>query len=130
MQRRTFLKRLATTSAGLALTSGMGTMPRNAYAKGKKQDFGEIKSLKVECVSETSWFDNPTLGKDIKAAGGINTNQYDVAYNEENLGGYAALIVKKPNIYWTAAGATIGWIMYSRKAVSIKCYKTKKSIPW
>ncbi|MEE4264790.1 MAG: MBL fold metallo-hydrolase [Desulfobacteraceae bacterium] len=92
MQRRTFLKRLATTSAGLALTSGMGTMPRNAYAKGKKQDFGEIKSLKVECVSETSWFDNPTLGKDIKAAGGINTNQYDVTYNEENLGGYAALI--------------------------------------
>ena len=67
-------------------------MTKNAYAK-KKEDFGEVKSVKVECVSETSWFDNATLGKDIKpAAGGINTNQYDVAYNEENLGGYAAVI--------------------------------------
>ena len=92
MQRRSFLKGLAASSAGLAITSGVGSMSKNAYAKKKKEDFGEVKSIKVECVSETSWFDNATLGKDIKAAGGINTNQYDVAYNEENLGGYAAVI--------------------------------------
>ncbi|MFH2129103.1 MAG: MBL fold metallo-hydrolase [bacterium] len=91
MKRRGFLKGLAATGAGAALVSGVGTLPK-AYARRKEEDFGEVKSLKVHCVSETSWFDNPTLGKDIKAAGGINTNQYDVAYNEENLGGYAAVV--------------------------------------
>lgn len=89
MQRRHFLKGLAATSAGLAM--GAGVLPRIADAKDK-EDFGEVKSIRVECISETSWFDNATLGKDIKAAGGINTNQYDVAYNVENLGGYAALV--------------------------------------
>jgi len=91
MKRRNFLKGLAAGSAGLAVNIGTGPMVPKAHAR-KKEDFGEVKSIKVECVSETSWFDNPTLGKDIKAAGGINTNQYDVAYNEENLGGYAAVI--------------------------------------
>lgn len=90
MKRRNFLKGLAATSAGLAI--GSGVLPQAAHAKKEKQDFGEVKSIRVECVSETSWFDNATLGKDIKAAGGINTNQYDVAYNEENLGGYAAVV--------------------------------------
>jgi len=90
MKRRNFLKGLAATSAGLAI--GSGVMPKSAHAKKEKQDFGEVKSIRVECVSETSWFDNATLGKDIKAAGGINTNQYDVSYNVENLGGYAALV--------------------------------------
>ncbi len=92
MKRRSFLKGLAAGSAGIAMSNGIGIMARKAHAKRKKEDFGEVKNIKVECISETSWFDNATLGKDIKAAGGINTNQYDIAYNEENLGGYAALI--------------------------------------
>jgi len=93
MKRRDFLKGIAATSAGLALSGGVGSLATKAHArKRKKQDFGEIKSLKVHCISETSWFDNATLGKDIKAAGGINTNQYDVVYNIDNLGGYAALL--------------------------------------
>ena len=91
MKRRGFLKGVASAGAGAAVVSGIGTMPK-AFARRKQEDFGEVKSVKVHCVSETSWFDNPTLGKDIKAAGGINTNQYDVSYNEENLGGYAAVV--------------------------------------
>lgn len=91
MKRRGFLKGLAATGAGAALVTGVGTVP-TVQARRKREDFGEVKSVKVHCVSETSWFDNPTIGKDIKAAGGINTNQYDVAYNEDNLGGYAAVV--------------------------------------
>ena len=91
MKRRDFLKGMAVTGAGVALSGGVGTLTKAAHA-AKKEDFGELKSVKVYCVSETSWFDNATLGKDIKAAGGINSNQYDVAYDVENLGGYAAVV--------------------------------------
>ena len=91
MKRRDFLKGVAATSTGIAISSGIGTMLPKAHAAGK-EDFGEVKSVKVHCISETSWFDNATLGKDIKEAGGINTNQYDVSYTKDNLGGYAALI--------------------------------------
>lgn len=67
-------------------------MVKNAHARKNKEDFGEVKRIKVECVSETGWFDNSIRGKDVKAGGGIYTSQYEIAYNEENLGGYAALI--------------------------------------
>ena len=92
MKRRDFLKRLAATGTGIALSGTVGTVSRAHARKKDKQDFGEVKSVKVHCISETSWFDNATLGKDIKTAGGINTNQYDIAYTEENLGGYTALV--------------------------------------
>lgn len=92
MKRRNFLKGLAATSAGFAVSGTVGSLSKARARSSGQQDFGEIKSLKVHVISETSWFDNPTLGKDIKAAGGINTNQYKVAYTEENLGGYSALI--------------------------------------
>jgi 7,8-dihydropterin-6-yl-methyl-4-(beta-D-ribofuranosyl)aminobenzene 5'-phosphate synthase len=92
MKRRNFLKGLAATSAGAACSGTVGTLSKATASSGEQQSFGEIKSLKVHCISETSWFDNETLGKDIKAAGGINTNQYEVAYTKENLGGYSALV--------------------------------------
>jgi len=118
MKRRDFLKGLAATSAGVALSGGVGSFATNAHArKRKKRDFGEIKSLKVQCISETSWFDNATLGKDIKAAGGINTNQYDVAYDIENLGGYAALLEVealdgKKTKYLLDTGWSNDWVDY------------------
>lgn len=117
MKRRKFLKGLAATSAGLAISGGVGSITRNAYARKKEVDFGEVKSIKVECVSETSWFDNATLGKDIKAAGGINTNQYDVVYNEDNLGGYAAVIEVealdgKKSKYLLDSGWSNDWMDY------------------
>ena len=91
MERRSFLKYVTASSAGAAVAS-LTPFGGKALAGKKKEDIGLVKSVKVSCISETSWFDNATLGKDIKAAGGINTNQYDVVYNQENLGGYAALI--------------------------------------
>jgi 7,8-dihydropterin-6-yl-methyl-4-(beta-D-ribofuranosyl)aminobenzene 5'-phosphate synthase len=91
MERRDFLKGLAVTGAGVAISGGVNLLSK-AHAQNGKEDFGEVKSVKVHCISETSWFDNATLGADIKKAGGINTNQYDVAYTKENLGGFAALV--------------------------------------
>jgi 7,8-dihydropterin-6-yl-methyl-4-(beta-D-ribofuranosyl)aminobenzene 5'-phosphate synthase len=91
MERRDFLKGLAVTGAGVAISGGVNLLSK-AHAQKGKEDFGEVKSVKVHCISETSWFDNATLGADIKKAGGINTNQYDVAYTKENLGGFAALV--------------------------------------
>ncbi|MBR9980595.1 MAG: MBL fold metallo-hydrolase [Desulfatitalea sp.] len=119
MKRRDFLKGVAATSAGVAVAAGVGSLPKQAFAKkkGEKEDFGEIKSLKVKCISETSWFDNATLGADIKAAGGINSNQYDVAYNTDNLGGYAALVEVealdgKKTKYLLDTGWSNDWIDY------------------
>ncbi len=85
------MKRLAVTSTGVAISGGVGSLSRNSFA-AKREEFGEIKSLRVQCISETSWFDNNTLGQDVKKAGGINSNQYDVTYAPENAGGYSALI--------------------------------------
>lgn len=57
-----------------------------------KADIGEVKSVRIHCISETGWFDNRMLGQDVHAAGGINTSQYDIPYTQDNLGGYSALI--------------------------------------
>ena len=116
MKRRDFLKGIAAASTGIAISSGIGPMLPKVQAAAKA-DFGEVKSVKVYCVSETSWFDNATLGKDIKDAGGINTNQYDVSYTKDNLGGYAALIEVealdgKKTTYLLDSGWNTEWVDY------------------
>jgi len=88
MKRRTFLKSLAAT--GIA-ASAAGTIPRMAEAR-KKIDIGEIKSVKVDVLTETSWFDNDNLKKHIVDYGGAMTNQYEIPWDWDNAGGYAALL--------------------------------------
>ena len=88
MKRRTFLKSLAAT--GIA-ASAAGTIPRMAEAR-KKIDIGEIKSVKVDVLTETSWFDNDNLKKHMLDYGGAMTNQYDIPWDWDNAGGYAALL--------------------------------------
>jgi len=88
MKRRTFLKSLAAT--GIA-ASAAGTIPRMAEAR-KKIDIGEVKSVKVDVLTETSWFDNDNLKKHIVDYGGAMTNQYEIPWDWDNSGGYAALL--------------------------------------
>ena len=88
MKRRTFLKSLAAT--GIA-ASAAGTIPRMAEAR-KKLDIGEVKSVKVDVLTETSWFDNDNLKQHIVDYGGAMTNQYDIPWDWDNSGGYAALL--------------------------------------
>jgi len=88
MKRRTFLKSLAAT--GIA-ASAAGTIPRMAEAR-KKLDIGEVKSVKVDVLTETSWFDNDNLKKHMLDYGGAMTNQYAIPWDWDNAGGYAALL--------------------------------------
>ena len=91
MQRRNFLKNLGIGLAGAGAATMGGPVVRVAQA-GKKQDIGECKSVKVHCISETSWFDSPQMLKDIKDAGGAMVSMYDIPWTQDNIGGYLALI--------------------------------------
>lgn len=88
MKRRDFLKSLAAT--GVAASVG-GALPRSASAR-KKVDLGEVKSVKIDVLTETSWFDNNNLKKHMVDYGGAMTNQYDIPWDWDNAGGYAALL--------------------------------------
>lgn len=89
MERRDFLKAMSATGIGVASTSIM--LPKTAAARGNV-DFGEVKSVKIDVLTETSWFDNDNLKKSIVDHGGASTNQYTIPWDPENAGGYSALI--------------------------------------
>src|SRR5210317_1934068 len=88
MKRRDFLKSLAATGFAASVS---GTLPRSASAR-KKVDLGEIKSVKIDVLTETSRFDNDNLKKHIVDYGGSMTNQYTIPWDWDNAGGYAALL--------------------------------------
>jgi 7,8-dihydropterin-6-yl-methyl-4-(beta-D-ribofuranosyl)aminobenzene 5'-phosphate synthase len=89
MERRDFLKAMSATGAVAA--TGSALMPVSAEARGTL-DVGEVKSVKVDVLSETSWFENDRLKKNIVDYGGAATNQYTIPWDADNAGGYAALI--------------------------------------
>ena len=90
MKRRTFLKSMAATGVAASMT-GAGVLTREAEA-AKKIDIGEVKSVKVDVLTETSWFDNALFKKNLMDYGGGMTNQYTIPWKWDNAGGYAALI--------------------------------------
>jgi 7,8-dihydropterin-6-yl-methyl-4-(beta-D-ribofuranosyl)aminobenzene 5'-phosphate synthase len=55
-------------------------------------DIGQCRSVKVRCLSETSWFDGDQVLADVKHAGGMSANQYRVPWHLKNRGGYSALV--------------------------------------
>lgn len=89
MERRDFLK--AMSIAGVAAASTSMVMPKTAEARGDI-DIGEVRSVKVDVLSETSWFNNDIFKKDIVDHGGASTNQYTIPWDPDNAGGYSALI--------------------------------------
>jgi 7,8-dihydropterin-6-yl-methyl-4-(beta-D-ribofuranosyl)aminobenzene 5'-phosphate synthase len=92
MKRRTFLKSIAATGAAASVGSAANFMlPRKAHAR-KKLDIGEIKNLKIDVLTETSWFNNDQFKKDIMDYGGGMTNQYIIPWKWDNAGGYSVLI--------------------------------------
>jgi len=90
MKRRTFLKSMGAVGVGASMAGTLG-FPGGAEA-AKKLDIGEIKSVKIDVLTETSWFDNDQFKKDIMDYGGGMTNQYIIPWLWENAGGYSTLI--------------------------------------
>ncbi len=91
MKRRNFLKSMAATGMAATLGGAVGPLTREAQARGQV-DLGEIKSVKIDVLTETSWFNNDVLKKNIMDYGGAMTSQYAVPWDADNAGGYAALI--------------------------------------
>lgn len=89
MRRRDFLKAAAAT--GAAAAAGTTFFVKDAWA-ADKLDLGAVRSVKVDVISETSWFDNDRFKGDMTAAGGASTSQYAIGWDPENSGGYSALI--------------------------------------
>jgi 7,8-dihydropterin-6-yl-methyl-4-(beta-D-ribofuranosyl)aminobenzene 5'-phosphate synthase len=89
--RRNFIKGITIGGATL-YASNIFLNPTKGWSSAEKIDIGECKSLKIRCISETSWFDNAVLGADIRNAGGPSANQYDIKWNFKNPGGYSALV--------------------------------------
>nr|VFK65157.1 MAG: 7,8-dihydropterin-6-yl-methyl-4-(beta-D-ribofuranosyl)aminobenzene 5'-phosphate synthase [Candidatus Kentron sp. UNK]VFK71312.1 MAG: 7,8-dihydropterin-6-yl-methyl-4-(beta-D-ribofuranosyl)aminobenzene 5'-phosphate synthase [Candidatus Kentron sp. UNK] len=67
---------------------------------GTPLDIGSVKRVKIRCISETGWFDTPTLLADLKSSGKdlATVDQYELplppfgAMHPENAGGSSALI--------------------------------------
>lgn len=106
MERRDFLRGLAAGGAvGYIAAAGLSsTVLRKHFMPPEilgDKEIGALRSLKVKSISETSWFNNARLVKDIKDAGGLLVNQYEIpwtvkgvadGYEGNNAGGYSALI--------------------------------------
>ena len=89
MKRRDFLKAMSAT--GVAAAAGPMFIVDRADA-ADKLDLGMVRSVKVDVISETSWFDNDKFKANMTEGGGASTSQYTIAWDPENAGGYSALV--------------------------------------
>ncbi len=58
----------------------------------EKLDIGAVRSLKIDVLTETGWFDDARFKHDMAAYGGSEQTQYRIVWDPENAGGYAALL--------------------------------------
>lgn len=57
-----------------------------------RSDIGAVRSLKIDVLTETGWFDDARFKQDMAAYGGSEQTQYRIAWDADNAGGYAALL--------------------------------------
>ena len=55
-------------------------------------DIGAVKSVKIDVLTETGWFDDARFKQDMADYGGSEQTQYRIAWDRENAGGYSALL--------------------------------------
>jgi 7,8-dihydropterin-6-yl-methyl-4-(beta-D-ribofuranosyl)aminobenzene 5'-phosphate synthase len=116
MKRRDFLKGIGAAGVSATLAGGAGVMPGQALAGGKV-DIGQCKSVRVDVLSETSWFDNAVFKKDIMDHGGAMTNQYQIPWHWDNAGAYMAKITVtslegNEKVYLMDTGWNNEWVDY------------------
>jgi 7,8-dihydropterin-6-yl-methyl-4-(beta-D-ribofuranosyl)aminobenzene 5'-phosphate synthase len=132
MDRRDFLKAMAASGAALA-ASGLGVDENKAWADAKREDIGMCKSVKVTCVSETSWFDSPRMLQDIKDAGGAMVSHYEIPWTQSNLGGYVALIEVEQldgtkHVIQLDTGWSVAWTDYVLEKSGLSSLLQKKKV--
>jgi len=57
-----------------------------------KVDIGRVRSLCIRCLSEVSWHDNARMRQDVREAGGLGVDQFDVKWTPGNAAGVSALL--------------------------------------
>jgi 7,8-dihydropterin-6-yl-methyl-4-(beta-D-ribofuranosyl)aminobenzene 5'-phosphate synthase len=57
-----------------------------------KVDIGRVRSLSIKCLSEVSWHDDARMRQDVREAGGLAVDQFDVNWTSENAAGVSALV--------------------------------------
>lgn len=57
-----------------------------------KVDIGRVRSLSIKCLSEVSWHDNARMRQDVREAGGLGVDQFDVKWTPGNAAGVSALV--------------------------------------
>src|SRR5512141_536093 len=57
-----------------------------------KFPLGTVRSLSVKCLSELSWRDNARMRLDVRDAGGLSVDQFDVKWTPGNAAGVSALL--------------------------------------
>lgn len=55
-------------------------------------DIGAVRSLKIDVLTETGWFDDARFKQNMADYGGSEQTQYRIAWDRQNAGGYAALL--------------------------------------
>lgn len=116
MTRRNFIMGLGIGGPALYVSNKVSNSQESRA--GIKADIGECKSIRICCISETSWFDNAQLMKDIMKAGGMSANQYFIQWHPKNSGGYSALVeVETLTGTWRRflldTGWNPAWMVYS-----------------
>jgi len=130
ISRRDFVKSVAAGGAALYVSSKFGN---SRLWAAESADIGQCKSVKVRCISETSWFDNAQFVADIKNAGGVSTNQYVIPWNPKNSGGYSALVEVEAldgttRKFLLDTGWNPAWMEYSFQREGIDDLLRKKEI--
>src|SRR4030042_630954 len=72
------------------IISGGGTMGKMAL--------GTVNSLTVKCLSELSWHDNARMRLDVREAGGLTADQFDVKWTPGNAAGSPAVGKSRPDV--------------------------------
>ena len=58
----------------------------------ERLNIGAVKSLRIDVISETGWFDDAIFKKNMADYGGTEQTQYRIAWDRENAGGFSALL--------------------------------------
>lgn len=109
INRRDFVKKIIIGGAVISLGNAGWPTPTMASANSKI-DIGSCRSVKITCISEIGWHDTDQMLDDIKAGGGVSSNQWEMNWHSENGAGSSSLIeVELSDGRWYRILLDVGW---------------------